>query len=140
LKSSDNPVRRLRDFLKLNQIDFGRLIGKSSATIRSYEGGHTIPTEVRGRLRTLAAEKGLVDIAMELSGDDDWQVRTVIYPFKPGAPEASSPASPDRDRLQLLFDATLADPSFGPALMALLYAFEQSKIVSEPQTRKVGDK
>ncbi|HTX34338.1 MAG TPA: helix-turn-helix domain-containing protein [Bryobacteraceae bacterium] len=135
---SDNPVRRLRAFLGLNQIDFGRLVGKSNATIRNYENGMTIPPEVMERFKSLAAEKGLADIALELSSDD-WRVQTVIYPLKPPPdPPAGTPSA--HARWRALVDAALDDPDFGPLLVHLLSAFERTKIVPEPKTRKAGKK
>ena len=54
---SDNPVRNLRLALKLNQVEFGRLIGRSHQSVRNYENGiGKIPSsDVIEKMKTLAA-------------------------------------------------------------------------------------
>jgi transcriptional regulator with XRE-family HTH domain len=79
VKRDENPVRRLRRELGMNRADFGRAIGKSHQTVGNYESGIRVPPDVVERMKQLAAEHALADIALELSSDD-WQVRHVIEP------------------------------------------------------------
>ena len=59
-------MRKLREALGLNQVEFGDLIGRSHQSVLNYEGGRRIPQQVQDRVRMLAQERGLshlVDLA-----------------------------------------------------------------------------
>ena len=76
----DNPVRRLRLALNMNQVELGRIVGKSYQTVRNYETGiGNVPDSVIETLKNLAAEKGFAHLALELSSED-WKVRTIVHP------------------------------------------------------------
>ena len=75
----ENPIRKLREHLGLNQHQFADLVGRSYASIQGYESGKRVPPEVVERMKTVAAERGLADVALVLSGDQ-WQVRRVLHP------------------------------------------------------------
>jgi hypothetical protein len=64
---ADNPIRRLRLAIAKNQVEFAALIGRSYASLRNYEKGTEVPEDVLDRLKTIAAEHGLGDIALDLS-------------------------------------------------------------------------
>jgi transcriptional regulator with XRE-family HTH domain len=75
----DNPVRNLREHLGINQHQFADLVGRSYASIQGYESGKRVPPEVIERMKTIAAERGLADVALILSSEE-WQVRHVLHP------------------------------------------------------------
>ena len=74
-----NPVKRLRDELGLTQVQFAGAAGVALSTVANVEGGKQVERATVEKFKTLAADRGYPDIAMELSSDD-WQVRGVIQP------------------------------------------------------------
>lgn len=74
-----NPVKKLREALGLNQVDFARAIGRSYPSVQGYEAGKRVPREVVEKMQALAAKNGLADLAIELSSQE-WQVRRVLVP------------------------------------------------------------
>ncbi|MGH9786374.1 MAG: helix-turn-helix transcriptional regulator [Terriglobia bacterium] len=74
-----NPARKLRDALGWSQTTFAQAIGRSYQTIRNWEAGHRIPPESLEKMKSIASEHGLADIAMELSSEE-WQVQRVFHP------------------------------------------------------------
>lgn len=60
-----NPIRRLRTSLGLSQEKFARQLGISTASIRAYEGGQKLSESSLNKLKTLAAQNMLPDIAIE---------------------------------------------------------------------------
>ena len=87
----ENPVRNLRERLSLNQHQFADLVGRSYTSIQGYESGKRVPAPVVDRLKTIAAERGVADIALVLSSDE-WQVRRVVQPGETliGAPRPAT--------------------------------------------------
>jgi transcriptional regulator with XRE-family HTH domain len=76
----ENPVRKLRKALGISQQELAVIIGRSYQSVRNYERSlQAVPPEVVDRLKTLAAENGLADLALQLSSDD-WQVAAVFHP------------------------------------------------------------
>ena len=61
-----NPIRRLRTALGLSQEKFARQLGISTASIRAYEGGQKLSESSLNKLKTLAAQNMLPDIAIDL--------------------------------------------------------------------------
>ncbi len=74
-----NPIKRLRELLGWNQATLGQAIGRSWQSVQNYEAGKRVPPEVIDKLKTLAAQRGLADVALELSSEE-WQVRRVFQP------------------------------------------------------------
>ena len=74
-----NPVRKLRDTLGWSQTHLAQAVGRSYQTIRNWEAGHRVPLESLEKMKSIAAEHGLADIAVELSSQE-WQVRRVFHP------------------------------------------------------------
>ena len=109
----DSPIRRLRAHLRLSQVDFGKLIGRSHQTVANYEKGLEVPDDVTENFKTIAAEHGLADLAVEFSSDE-WRVRTLIHPpadFARRQTRSSAAAPPalnvDRQATHALLDALL---------------------------------
>lgn len=75
----ENPIRKLRESLGWNQAKLGQAIGRSWQSIQNYEAGKRVPAEVVEKLKTIAAQHGLADLAVELSSEQ-WQVRRVFHP------------------------------------------------------------
>lgn len=75
----ENFVKKLRTALGMSQVKFGDAIGRSLGSVQQYERGVPFPDEVRERMMSLAAEHGLADLAIEISGKR-WGVRHVLNP------------------------------------------------------------
>ena len=59
-------VKKLRKQPRLNQVDFGRAIGRSLATIQGYEAGKRVPPQVIERMYFIALDAGLSVPASEI--------------------------------------------------------------------------
>jgi len=137
--NEDNPVRRLRRLLGLNQSDFARLIGKSHQSVGNYEKGMLVPPETVQELKTLAAKYGYADIALELSSED-WQIRTVVHPFPKPAPPVVQPApailDAGRQAQHAMLDALL-DSGNRDAIQAVNHLLKYfAATLAAPQARK----
>jgi transcriptional regulator with XRE-family HTH domain len=75
----ENLVRKLRLALGLTQQEFARAAGLSYSAIQNFEGDKHVSLQSVEKLRTLAVQHGLADIALQLSSDE-WQVRRVFHP------------------------------------------------------------
>ena len=75
----ESPIKKLRDTLGWNQATLAQAIARSWQSVQNYEAGKRVPTEVVEKLKTIAAQHGLADIALELSSDE-WRVRRVFHP------------------------------------------------------------
>lgn len=71
-----NFVRKLRQALGLSQTEFGRAIGRSYQSVQSYEA--EIPREVLEKMRELALEHALAEIAEEISSQTDGASRPTV--------------------------------------------------------------
>lgn len=60
-------IRQIREAAGLNQVEFARQLGKSLATVRNYEHGHTPPPAVVEKLQALASLYGRSDLADTLN-------------------------------------------------------------------------
>ena len=78
----------------MNQVDFAREIGKSLSMSRNYEKGQTPPPEVIERLKIMAVEVGLADVAIALGRSDSWEVRRVFHPSETIITQPKSDAAP----------------------------------------------
>ena len=74
-----NTIRKLRESLHWNQARLAQAIGRSWQSVQNYEAGKRVPRDVIEKLKAIAMQHGLADIAMELSSDE-WQVRRVFHP------------------------------------------------------------
>lgn len=61
-----SAIKQLREALGLNQVDFGRAVGRSYASVKGYEAGRPAPPDVLEKMRAMALERGRDDIAREL--------------------------------------------------------------------------
>ena len=75
----ETPVKKLRLALGWSQVQFAQAIGRSYASVQGYEAGKRVPREIVEKMRSIAVQNGLADVALELSSDD-WQVRRVFHP------------------------------------------------------------
>ena len=97
----DNPVRLLRENLRLNQHQFGDLIGRSYSSVQAYEAGKKVPTEIAERLKNIAVEKGFADIAATLTSgyltiqEAHDRGKHVVNPAKQAQRSNSSAHGPD---------------------------------------------
>ncbi|SRR5712692_3077252 len=107
-----NPIKRLRELLGWNQATLGQAIGRSWQSVQNYEAGKRVPPEVIDKLKTLAAQRGFADVALELSSEE-WQVRRVFHPGEKlisqaqprGAASRRDPGAPaDRSAAHELLD------------------------------------
>jgi DNA-binding XRE family transcriptional regulator len=88
----DNLIVELRTRLKLNQVDFAKLLGKSLQSLRNYEKHpEDVRDEVVDRLKTIAAEHGFGDLAT-LFSSEDWNVRRVFEPTETLISSKTKPA------------------------------------------------
>jgi transcriptional regulator with XRE-family HTH domain len=78
-ENSGNPVKKLREALGMNQVEFAKAIGRSYASVQGYEAGKRVPREVVEKMKTLAVKRGWPELALELSSEE-WQVRRLFHP------------------------------------------------------------
>ena len=78
-------VKQIREALRLNQVEFGRRIGRSLASIQGYEAGREISPPAQKAIVELAQQAGLGDLV-----DDFLSEREEIAPGLPivGRPDA----------------------------------------------------
>ena len=65
----ENPVRKLRELLGLNQSHFADLIGRSFASVQGYESGKRLPPDIAEKMRLIALENGDKELALMFSGE-----------------------------------------------------------------------
>jgi transcriptional regulator with XRE-family HTH domain len=75
----ESPIKKLRLALGWSQVQLAQAIGRSYASVQGYEAGKHVPGEVVERMKSIAVERGLADVAVELSSEE-WQVRRVFQP------------------------------------------------------------
>ncbi|HZS52158.1 MAG TPA: helix-turn-helix transcriptional regulator [Bryobacterales bacterium] len=95
METIESPLKKLRTALGWSQSALAQALGCSYSSIQNYEGGKRVPREIIERLKSIAAEHDLADIALELSSEA-WQVRRVFQPREvriSGAAAAVSAAS-----------------------------------------------
>lgn len=118
-------IRDLRKALGMSQETFGRAVGKSYASIRTYEDGRKVPPTVMGRMLSLANKAGLRDLFNEI---ETWAAELYDHPIEPQSQEelsldTESPA--DREQLHALLDYSLdnADAATAQALRETIRVF-----------------
>lgn len=72
----ENIFREIREATGLNQVDFGREIGRTHGSIQGYEAGKTPPREVVEKYKAIADQHGRGDLAALLSSGE-WKVPRV---------------------------------------------------------------
>ncbi|GEM_PF-3818357 len=85
METIESPLKKLRSALGWSQSALAQALGCSYSSIQNYEGGKRVPREIIERLKSIAAEHDLADIALELSSEA-WQVRRVFQPREVGIP------------------------------------------------------
>jgi hypothetical protein len=106
----------------MNQVELGSIVGKAYQTVRNYETGiGNVPDDVIAKLKTLAAEKGLAHLALELSSDD-WKIRSLVHPpqdFSHHQAKILEPALDARRQSQHALLDALLDSSNPDAVLAI---------------------
>jgi len=92
----ENLVRRLRLALGWSQESLARRLGVTYSSARNYDRGIRPPPEVIERLRTIAAEAGLSDIAAELLSAE----RSGRRVFRPESAEFSEKSGKIQQEIQ----------------------------------------
>jgi transcriptional regulator with XRE-family HTH domain len=112
----NRKVKKIRDALGLSQVEFGRKIGRSLASVQGYEAGREISPPAQKAIVQLAQEGGLGDLC-----DDFLAEREEIAPGLPivGRPDTRTA------HLHDLLDAVLASGQDEPirAVRAVLETF-----------------
>jgi hypothetical protein len=134
-----NPVRDLQALLGLNQVEFGRLVGRSFQSIRNYVTGKSRPERgVLERMKTLAADKGWAHIALAL---EEWAREGQYQRFQGGIsmPALAVPTLPlvttgEREAFHSLVDRLLNSGSteaVGAVKALLLYYLGGERVSSQ---------
>jgi DNA-binding XRE family transcriptional regulator len=147
-----NPCRELRQLLKLNQVEFARLIGRSYQSLKVYEKHpEDTPPEIIESLKSIAAANGHADWAVFLSSDE-WRITNVLQPGEElisahTVPKSDVPAgafasaAPDRAQLHHMLDAILdsKDPDAIRAVvpnLELFYKWVQKRGTAIPAKKR----
>jgi transcriptional regulator with XRE-family HTH domain len=113
-------IKKLRMALGLSQEALAQAIGKSCASVRTYEDGRKLPPEVLGRLLYLASKAGLAELVDEIEHQAAvWYDRPIPIAEPDGHPSATESAGTDvaqalRETIRIYFAGVrcLADPVF----------------------------
>lgn|SRR5262249_47473135 len=151
-----NPIKRLRGLLGWNQATLGQAIGRSWQSVQNYEAGKRVPPEVIDKLKTLAAQRGFADVALDLSSEE-WQVRRVFYPGeklisqaskrgtasqRSGEPARASDRSDAHELLDQIYDSGSAEATAAAyqnlAVLARYVRLEHTKLGISKKKREAG--
>lgn len=120
-------IKNVRQALGMNQVEFGRLIGRSFPSVRNYEAGMTIPGDVADRIRKIVHDRGIPISEPEVSGIPD-------------RPPAARPENPDDPaKWHALLDKILKSGNQEAIRLAKsgLIAFEQYARTRQEKERPV---
>jgi transcriptional regulator with XRE-family HTH domain len=100
-------IKKLRMALGLSQEALAQAIGKSCASVRTYEDGRKLPPEVLGRLLYLASKAGLAELVDEIEHQAAvWYDRPIPIAEPDGHPSATE-SPEERKKLHVLLDYVL---------------------------------
>jgi len=120
----ENPCRRLRQILGLNQDDFAALLGRSYQSVQRYEISASIPRQVLDRIEAIARDKDVLN---------QFAPAPVTQGTKPLDPKRSAGRDASRERLHAMLDNIL-DSNDQDALRAVIPNLELfSKWVNRKQ-------
>jgi transcriptional regulator with XRE-family HTH domain len=128
-------IREIREACGMTQEEFARVAGRSTPMIRLYEKGAIPPREVIEAIKSLAVERGLVDLAAAL---DEWQVDRVLYP--PGQASVTGKPRPGSKKWHEMLDEVLdsGQPDAIQAVESNLHVFVQTVRLRRP--KKIREK